>query len=98
MKSLNMLVSFIFGLSVLSANTLFAKDLTLDKADSKLLFGNEEVNVQVLSQEEMEQTRGESFFGALMGGLIIGGLGWLECKVNGGSGCGVRIDIDFLDI
>lgn len=51
--------------SSLSISSLIAESSTLNKTDSELLFGTaQNVNVAVLSENEMKETKGE-FWGAV---------------------------------
>ncbi len=60
--------------SSLSISSLVAESSTLNKTDSELLFGTnaQNVNVAVLSENEMKETKGESLTVAIVGGIVGG--------------------------
>lgn len=61
--------------SSLSISSLIAESSTLNKTDSKLLFGTaQNVNVAVLSENEMKETKGEFVDGLVLTATIIGGV------------------------
>lgn len=69
--------------SSLSISSLVAESSTLNKTDSELLFGTnaQNVNVAVLSENEMKETKGEGIF---LWGVGIGVGTWaLDCVLNG---------------
>ena len=68
--------------SSLSISSLIAESSTLNKTDSELLFGTaQNVNVAVLSENEMKETKGEGIF---LWGVGIGAGTWaLNCLLNG---------------
>lgn len=60
------LISFILAVSLGLANVAFAGESKLDKESSEFLFGNAEVDVITLSEQEMRETKGEfGLFGTL---------------------------------
>lgn len=62
-------------ISSLSISSLVATESsTLNKTDSELLFGTnaQNVNVAVLSENEMKETKGESLTAAIVGGIVGG--------------------------
>ncbi|BDB67537.1 hypothetical protein Hc94105_1760 [Helicobacter cinaedi] len=62
--------------SSLSISSLIATESsTLNKTDSELLFGTaQNVNVEVLSENEMKETKGEFVDGLVLTATIIGGV------------------------
>ncbi|STP11863.1 Uncharacterised protein [Helicobacter cinaedi] len=59
--------------SSLSISSLIAESSTLNKTDSELLFGTaQNVNVAVLSENEMKETKGESLTTTIVGGIVGG--------------------------
>lgn len=61
--------------SSLSISSLIAESSTLNKTDSELLFGTaQNVNVEVLSENEMKETKGEFVDGLVLTATIIGGV------------------------
>lgn len=54
----------------------------LSKADAELLFGKQDVNVALLSDEEMEETQGE--FWDIVGVVIAGGSWIYDIGSNNG--------------
>ncbi len=61
--------------SSLSISSLIAESSTLNKTDSELLFGTaQNVNVEVLSENEMKETKGEFVDGLVVTATIIGGV------------------------
>ncbi|WP_295737266.1 hypothetical protein [uncultured Helicobacter sp.] len=61
--------------SSLSISSLIAESSTLNKTDSELLFGTaQNVNVAVLSENEMKETKGEFVDGLVVTATIIGGV------------------------
>lgn len=62
--------------SSLSISSLIATESsTLNKTDSELLFGTaQNVNVAVLSENEMKETKGEFVDGLVVTATIIGGV------------------------
>lgn len=61
--------------SSLSVSSLIAESSTLNKTDSELLFGTaQNVNVAVLSENEMKETKGEFVDGLVVTATIIGGV------------------------
>lgn len=61
--------------SSLSISSLIAESSTLNKTDSELLFGTaQNVNVAVLSENEMKETKGEFVDGLVLTATIIGGV------------------------
>lgn len=60
--------------SSLSISSLIATESsTLNKTDSELLFGTaQNVNVAVLSENEMKETKGESLTTTIVGGIVGG--------------------------
>ena len=65
-----------FLVSSLSISSLIAESSTLNKTDSELLFGTnaQNVNVAVLSENEMKETKGEFVDGLVLTATIIGGV------------------------
>ena len=54
----------------------------ISKEDAQMLFGTQKANVAVLTQKEMEETKGE-FLDIFLWGLGIGALVWaIESLVN----------------
>ena len=84
-----MTVCMVIKLSVLSLNAKIAQTtqvadskVGISKEDSQMLFGTEKANVEVLTQKEMEETKGE-FLDIFLWGLGIGALVWaIESLVN----------------
>lgn len=80
------IVSFVLatglGLSSLSA----VESKTLSQNDKEFLFASNEVKTQVLSEQEMSETRGESWLAAV--GISLGG-SILGCIFNGN--CNIKI-------
>ena len=77
----NLALSAFVGISSLSAGVDSNKSKatqTLSKADSEFLFGAnaKNLNVEVLSQKELEETQGE-FWPILLTGLGIGVISWI---------------------
>ena len=82
------IVSFVLatglGLSSLSA----VESKTLSQSDKEFLFASNEAKTQVLSEQEMSETRGESFWGTFWGAVgalaalyqITDDKGWWEFK------------------
>ena len=70
-------LSAFLGISGLSASVDSAES-KFTQADSSFLFGTEakNLNVQVLSQKELEETKGE-FWPILLTGLGIGAISWI---------------------
>ncbi|BDB65676.1 hypothetical protein T36_2155 [Helicobacter cinaedi] len=61
--------------SSLSVSSLIAESSTLNKTDSELLFGTaQNANVEVLSENEMKETKGEFVDGLVVTATIIGGV------------------------
>lgn len=62
--------------SSLSISSLIAESSTLNKTDSELLFGTnaQNANVEVLSENEMKETKGEFVDGLVVTATIIGGV------------------------
>lgn len=59
--------------SSLSISSLIAESSALNKTDSELLFGTaQNVNVEVLSENEMKETKGESLTTTIVGGIVGG--------------------------
>ena len=72
-------LSAFLGISGLSANGVGSKvESTFTQADSNFLFGEnaKNLNVQVLSQEELKETKGE-FWPIFFTGLGIGAISWI---------------------
>lgn len=77
---------FFISFVVVSINvsSIYASALsnsTLNQADYNILFGDEKVDVAILSEKEMRETKGE--FGPLFWGFVIGLGAWgIESLVN----------------
>ena len=91
-----MTVCMVVGLSMLSVNAKVAQTtqvadskVGISKEDSQMLFGTEKANVEVLTQKEMEETKGEFFnTSVLYTGLFVGaGVGLINCAFNGFDDC-----------
>lgn len=63
------------SLNIASLNANQIANNKLQQVDSKFLFGDEKVDVYILSNEEMMETKGE-FLGPLLGGIIFGLGSW----------------------
>lgn len=81
------IVSFVLatglGLSSLSA----VESQTLSQSDKEFLFASNEAKTQVLSEQEMSETRGEFWLAAIGISLGVSALG---CLFNGD--CGIEIN------
>ena len=86
------LVSFVLATS-LSVSSLCAVDSkTLSQSDKEFLFASNEAKTQILSEQEMSETRGEGFF------LTLGftaGLSALDYLFNGNKEFGLDFDFGF---
>ncbi|RDU66697.1 hypothetical protein CQA53_02675 [Helicobacter didelphidarum] len=92
------------GMSSLSANAQVAQVQTshtqFQQSDADFLFGKENVNVAMLSQGEMEETKGKFFISFLIGlaiGVALGLVSWgIECGTGGACDEGkVEWSVDF---
>ena len=79
-----MTVCMVIKLSVLSLNAKIAQIIQIadskvgiSKEDTQMLFGTQKANVVILTQKEMEETKGESLLGIFLTGLFVGLGGWL---------------------
>ena len=91
-----MTVCMVIKLSVLSLNAKIAQTtqiadskVGISKEDAQMLFGTEKANVEVLTQKEMEETKGEFFnIAVLVTGVLVGaGVGLINCAFNGFDDC-----------
>lgn len=64
-------LALVFSLGTTSLVAAQAQEVQkLSKANAELLFGKQDVNVALLSDEEMEETQGE-FWGAVVGAASL---------------------------
>lgn len=84
-------------LGLCGVNPLFGlnAETKLSADDKALLFGNTEVNIVTLSDEEMEKTKGEGWLAYLGTSALVYGIGWGMCKLGGGKDCSFKVETEF---
>lgn len=69
----------------------------LSAKDKVLLFGDvkAQANVAISSEEEMNETTGESWLVYLGVSALVYGLDWGMCKLGGGKDCSFKLETSF---
>lgn len=91
----------VLGMCSLSANEVDCKKP--NNQEMEFLFGTNakasDINVAVLSDEEMKEVQGEAFFATLalkLGiGVGIGAARYAYCKWSGGNGCSFNVNVTY---